>query len=308
MLPLYPDLEIITRARDAILGVTRSNTEPIVGTLEAVEREVPGIVEAALLTRLRYEAWSARVSYTEQARSFRYNDTAHEIIVAPDPDIPNVLRLRVAATPQKNRPPVVRKPVRKRVEHFGRFNELRLVTSRLILPIQEALLEAAALALSVAYQQTLEWCRARFDAIRNSAASALYAQIRRLVPEHLSRELWLYAFSDTHGFYIPDAAAADVAFKSVRQRRVRTIQSPLALIADFLTHVLPYDATFSRVALTTGKAVVGEFDTAPYAGGGLATTEKAIYGADALVTQPLARTNRAALVVGYPVFLREDLE
>jgi hypothetical protein len=66
--------------------------------------------------------------------------------------------------------------------------------------------------------------------------------------------------------------------------------------------------TFSKYALEANKPVTGMFETAPYASEGVAITEASLYKSEGHVTQPLVKTGKSLLVIGYPIERQVELE
>lgn len=305
----YQDYEIaseIRRATATILEPLRDAS--LRDAYERIEAAVPALVQRAVAIELRAIAVKEGVTYIEGPLGAAvYASIPHEIVVTPHHTRPTLLLVTVRA-PLRGSSPLVRGHGNASVARLGRFSQVRTTTSRILASHRDELAGAGSRALQAAYEELMAWTLSRFAGIRDDAATALYARLRELIPESLRDAVWLYAFASGQGFYVPDSRARDVLFDRVGQRTLNTTQSPIALAADFLAHVLPYDKTYSKNAVEAGTPIEGVFATAPYADGGLEITEAAVYQTAALFTQPVASAGKAILLAGYPSQLRSELE
>lgn len=305
----YAEYEILSEVRRSVAStLVTLGSAPLHEAYDALESIIPALVRRALAIQLRWVAFEQRTTYIDGAYgSIVIGGLPHDISVASHGTNPNLLVASVRATIPGSSP-LVRKPARGRTERLGRYSHIHLSTSHRLLPAQDRLIAAAILAVQVAYEELMSWTLERFAGIRDDSATALYQCLREFLPDAFRHDVWLYAFASGQGFYVPDIEAREVVFERVRRRTVDTIRSPLALASDFMTHVLPFEKTFSRHAVQGGEPVRGIFAAAPYIDEGVGITESAVYKSEGLYTQPLASAGKALVVAGYSLEHRTHLE
>lgn len=305
---MYDDAAIAAQVRATISPFTTDDALPVTRVYPAIEHAVPELVAEAVEIRVAQTARAAHISYVEAPDGiFIVAGVPHQVNVAAHTTQFSTLVVTVAAI-SPGASTLVRRSTSTIVQTIGRFQKIQLYTSGVLLPAKDHILAAAAVALRTAYECLLEYTAKRLATLRNQTASVMYAALRRNLAAELADNVWLYAFADGQGFYIPDDQARGVAAARLQRRRLTTTRSPGILLTDFVTHVLPLERTFSREAIKEGKPVTGVFAAAPYADEGVGVTEEAVYDARALITQPVARVNDAIVVAGYPISLASEIQ
>jgi hypothetical protein len=273
-----------------------------------LEERIPHCVVDAIKKEIALFAAERRLPFvTSPYAELILRNVRHQIIVVPDENSFEILRVTVFAAEPSESPPA-EKLTPANIEGLGRHSQIELQTSVALLHAQERILEAAKVAVETAYEELNIFTMDTLGGLDNRAGDALYSEVRRLLPQQLADHVWLFAFSGAQGFHVPDERARDVALTNLGRRINCGSRSPLALAADFVTHVLPFERTFTRIALNSGP-IVGLFDSAPYADQGLGFAEAAVYNANGLAVQALSTFDGNQMIsVGYPVELQSELE
>jgi len=305
---MYDRAAIAAQVRATLAPLLSNETTTILHACREIENAVPELVAESVEDTLSDASTQIGMTYVEAPDGmFVVGAIPHQVNVAPHPTRLSTLVMTVAAISPGDSP-LVRKAAKATVHALGRFNHLQLFTSRVLADAQPLILAAATIATETAYDCLLEFTALKLRSLRSKTAAAMYGTIRSEMPSALADNVWLYAFTEGQSFYITDDAARRRAAERVAAKRIGTRRSPAHLLADFITHVLPREKTFSGEGCKDGRSVVGPFATAPYADEGVGVTEQAVYQAHGLIATPVAELNDSFVVAAYPISMVEEIQ
>lgn len=298
---------LVRRELDTVYGKKEVQV-PLVYVCEQVEEYLQKLAYRLSLKDLNnYSAEIGAYHTTSPSEYFTFDGNIYQLKIVEYPTDNSVLSLIIQSTnPEKAN--FIRKATTVKFESLGRFNEIRVSTDEIFYSVQTVLAETVQCVFESGYRWLAEYIRLSLDKIRSCTTVDVYSHIRKVLPEHIARQVWLYAIIEKNGIYIPDAVAFNSALNAASERKFLFKESPLELVADFSTRLTEFDKVFSKIAIAEDKSVVGNISSADYAGSGIELAEKAIYQSNQFIIQPLVREGRTLLTAAYPSDIRQHVE
>lgn len=189
----------------------------------------------------------------------------------------------------------------------GRYDRVRVEAPESFQPVFDNLLEGSLSLLQAGYV----WLSGRvlweLERTREKLSEDLYLYVRTRLPEKLFQFVWFFVLSNEEGVYLADRSLLSGALLRVSTSAARTFMSPLELLSQMTTCVLPAQDTHSVDALREGKTLPMSFNNPKYAETGLQVAESAVYQCRDVMVHPLVKEDDAYLTVGYPADRASDL-
>ncbi|MDZ7367237.1 MAG: hypothetical protein ONB43_15415 [candidate division KSB1 bacterium] len=219
----------------------------------------------------------------------------------------NILQVTIQCIDQ-SKSDLVAKPFKIKFNSYGKYDEIHIRTDKVFLNYQSSIAEVCQSVLESGYRWLVERVKRMLNSIQSSAAENLYSHLRKLLPEQIVNQIWLYAITENKGIYIPDTIARKVALDKMSRRKLNVGESPIKLIADFSTTLIDFERTFSKIAIADDTNLIKDFVNVPYTESGLQIAEAAIYQVSGYVIQPLVREGKTLLTTGYSIDLKTEVE
>ena len=200
--------------------------------------------------------------------------------------------------PRKPRPQ--RKAGKASVREPGRFRAVRLYTDACLESIRDELAVGIGQDLEAGYrwcsQQLLASLRTRLRGVGDE----IRLHIRKRLPKELESLVWPYVITKGKGLYLSDDESRRWALSQTGKDPVRVRQSPAALMAEVVAHLLDADTLFSVDALQQRKTIARDLRNAAYGKTGFDVAERAVLRFDNIAVKPLVWEGDVLLVAGFP--------
>lgn len=274
---------------------------------EQVEEQLLHILRRVVLLEVEIISQENNVVFScISLKRFSYDNVMFELKVTEYATNSNILQITVRGTnPKKTK--FEKKPSKTSIDSLGRYNEIQVATDK-IFNYQAAICDVAKLVLEAGYRWLSEYVRVALDELQDQIADDLYSHLRRLFPDRIVENIFLWKAVDRKGVYVPDDLARRVAINRASKRKFSSSLSPIEIITTFSTATVELDKLVSRRAVAEDSIIEGNFLDAKYADSGLDLAEIVIYQSQRFVAHPVVREGKVLLIAGYPVEIRPIVE
>lgn len=157
------------------------------------------------------------------------------------------------------------------------------------------------------YEETMH----RLISEESISARNLYSYIRTILPsDDFLKEFWLVSMNQNRGCYLVDDRMASSALPLITKLASTVNKSPIRLLCEFITGVLPFELTHSKDAVAENICIDVDLTRSKYLEDKslFVTSEIALLGSESISIFPIVRTGSAYFLAIFSTQNRPVLE
>jgi hypothetical protein len=252
-------------------------------------------------------AWCSRRPGFEadgrHATRFWNDATPYEVIVQADPHSPSDLHVVVLAREQGSQPR--RKPAAENTSlaEAGKYRRVRAYVAPELGSETETLIGIARVVLMTFYRWLEEELVAAVATEENAIAIDLYSTLRVALPDPaVHRHIWFSIYDGLTGRYLVDPTGMRMAITHTKGTGLPLDDSPAQMLSEFVTDVIDYAITNSKVAIEKGECTEFDLKRSTYARTKpvLARAQRALADSDVAAIYPLKKDGKFLLAAVFP--------
>ncbi len=187
------------------------------------------------------------------------------------------------------------------IEGLGKFKELIIRLESSLKDFGPDIILLSKLLLETGYIWLTESLNLTCSKLEDSIAFEFYSSLRKVLPEKLSKNIWLHISIDGTGFNIVDNRARDRILFNAGKRKLSVNKSPIEVSSIFLTQIIEYEKSFLKQSVINDEPIIVELSQAPYKETGSQIADQVIFKKDNIVVNPIIRDDKFLLAACYQI-------